>query len=113
MRSSLNRASPERSGLSRSPVRKTPSRSPTRSSGQREHLSPSPPRDDLHLRADSWLSSSGSDASIPSMVRPGSRACSSIMSLSRVSKFCHECGCSFPIETAKFCIECGVKRLVL
>ncbi|XP_077294531.1 uncharacterized protein LOC143917034 isoform X2 [Arctopsyche grandis] len=107
---SLNRASPDRSGFSRSPARNAPSLSPTRN----QRLSPSPQREEtLHLRADSWLSSSGSDASLPSMMRPGSRACSSIMSLSRVSKFCHECGSSFPVETAKFCIECGVKRVMI
>ncbi|KAK4874722.1 hypothetical protein RN001_014082 [Aquatica leii] len=31
----------------------------------------------------------------------------------RISKFCHECGSKYPIETAKFCVECGVKRLSL
>ena len=30
----------------------------------------------------------------------------------RQSKFCHECGTRYPIETAKFCIECGVRRLL-
>ncbi|CAH0725711.1 unnamed protein product, partial [Brenthis ino] len=31
----------------------------------------------------------------------------------RLSRFCHECGSKFPVETAKFCIECGVKRLLV
>ncbi|CAG4942364.1 unnamed protein product [Parnassius apollo] len=31
----------------------------------------------------------------------------------RLSRFCHECGNKFPVDTAKFCIECGVKRLVV
>nr|XP_013189798.1 unnamed protein product [Amyelois transitella] len=29
----------------------------------------------------------------------------------RLSRFCHECGSKFPVDTAKFCIQCGVKRL--
>ncbi|CAK1587018.1 unnamed protein product [Parnassius mnemosyne] len=33
--------------------------------------------------------------------------------LPRLSRFCHECGNKFPVDTAKFCIECGVKRLVV
>ncbi|XP_061718552.1 probable serine/threonine-protein kinase tsuA isoform X2 [Cydia pomonella] len=31
----------------------------------------------------------------------------------RLSRFCHECGSRFPVDTAKFCIECGVKRLAV
>ncbi|XP_048482508.1 putative uncharacterized protein DDB_G0287457 isoform X3 [Plutella xylostella] len=31
----------------------------------------------------------------------------------RLSRFCHECGSKFPMDTAKFCIECGVKRLAV
>ncbi|XP_063063299.1 zinc finger C2HC domain-containing protein 1A isoform X2 [Engraulis encrasicolus] len=29
------------------------------------------------------------------------------------TKFCHECGTKFPVESAKFCCECGVKRMWL
>lgn len=31
----------------------------------------------------------------------------------KLSKFCHECGNKFIVETAKFCMECGVKRILL
>lgn len=27
------------------------------------------------------------------------------------SKFCHDCGAKYPIESAKFCCECGVRRM--
>ncbi|XP_059052581.1 repetitive organellar protein [Achroia grisella] len=49
------------------------------------------------------LSSSGSEASLQrrEAVAP------------RFSRFCHECGSKFPVDTAKFCIECGVKRLLV
>ncbi|XP_026726644.1 probable serine/threonine-protein kinase DDB_G0282963 isoform X7 [Trichoplusia ni] len=57
-------------------------------------------------RSGSWraagsLSSSGSEASLHRRSAP------------RLSRFCHECGNKFPVDTAKFCIECGVKRLVV
>lgn len=29
------------------------------------------------------------------------------------SKFCHECGNKFIVETAKFCMECGIRRMVM
>lgn len=29
------------------------------------------------------------------------------------SKFCHECGAKYPVESAKFCCECGVRRMCL
>lgn len=49
------------------------------------------------------LSSSGSEASLQrrEVVAP------------RFSRFCHECGSKFPVDTAKFCIECGVRRLLV
>lgn len=28
----------------------------------------------------------------------------------KLSKFCHECGAKYILETAKFCMDCGVKR---
>lgn len=31
----------------------------------------------------------------------------------RLSKFCHECGTKYPVESAKFCCECGIKRLYI
>lgn len=31
----------------------------------------------------------------------------------KLTKFCHECGNKFIVETAKFCMECGLKRVVL
>ncbi|KRT81805.1 hypothetical protein AMK59_5554 [Oryctes borbonicus] len=34
-------------------------------------------------------------------------------SIPKMSKFCHECGNRYPVNSAKFCVECGVKRLVL
>ncbi|CAH0589008.1 unnamed protein product [Chrysodeixis includens] len=52
-------------------------------------------------RAHGSLSSSGSEASLHRRAAP------------RLSRFCHECGNKFPVDTAKFCIECGVKRLVV
>lgn len=39
---------------------------------------------------------------------------SSTMSTSmKMSKFCHECGTKFLLDSAKFCMDCGVKRIVL
>ncbi|KAF7998382.1 hypothetical protein HCN44_009780 [Aphidius gifuensis] len=32
--------------------------------------------------------------------------------MSKMSKFCHQCGTKFP-ETAKFCCECGIRRLAI
>uniref|UniRef100_A0A8C6TB29 Zinc finger C2HC domain-containing protein 1A n=1 Tax=Neogobius melanostomus TaxID=47308 RepID=A0A8C6TB29_9GOBI len=29
------------------------------------------------------------------------------------SKFCHECGVKYPVESAKFCCECGVRRMMI
>ncbi|XP_049913233.1 zinc finger C2HC domain-containing protein 1A isoform X1 [Epinephelus moara] len=29
------------------------------------------------------------------------------------SKFCHECGTKYPVESAKFCCECGVRRMCI
>ena len=28
-----------------------------------------------------------------------------------MSKFCYECGASFPVPQAKYCCECGTKRI--
>ncbi|XP_050549882.1 general transcriptional corepressor trfA isoform X7 [Spodoptera frugiperda] len=53
------------------------------------------------------LSSSGSEASLARRRDPAPAQCR------RPSRFCHECGNKFPVDTAKFCIECGVKRLVV
>ncbi|XP_028042272.1 putative mediator of RNA polymerase II transcription subunit 26 isoform X3 [Bombyx mandarina] len=63
-------------------------------------------------RSPSWkpqgqLSSSSSEASLH-QARRDSPALAP-----RLSRFCHECGSKFPVETAKFCIECGVKRLAV
>lgn len=33
--------------------------------------------------------------------------------MSKLSKFCHECGAKFVISQAKFCMECGVRRVAL
>ncbi|XP_041981764.1 uncharacterized protein LOC121735153 isoform X7 [Aricia agestis] len=52
------------------------------------------------------LSSSSSETSIYRTTKESSPA-------PRLSRFCHECGSKFPVDTAKFCIECGVKRLVV
>ncbi|CAH2092984.1 unnamed protein product [Euphydryas editha] len=52
------------------------------------------------------LSSSGSETSLHQHRRDSNP-------VPRLSRFCHECGSKFPVETAKFCIECGVKRLVV
>ncbi|XP_038222232.1 bromodomain-containing protein DDB_G0270170 isoform X4 [Zerene cesonia] len=54
------------------------------------------------------LSSSGSETSLHR-----SRRESAPTSAPRLSRFCHECGSKFPVDTAKFCIECGVKRLLV
>ncbi|XP_072944529.1 uncharacterized protein [Epargyreus clarus] len=51
------------------------------------------------------LSSSGSETSLHRARRDSGPP--------RLSRFCHECGNKFPVDTAKFCIECGVKRLVV
>ncbi|CAH0694641.1 unnamed protein product [Spodoptera exigua] len=53
------------------------------------------------------LSSSGSEVSLAKRRDPAPAQCR------RPSRFCHECGNKFPVDTAKFCIECGVKRLVV
>ncbi|XP_072306719.1 zinc finger C2HC domain-containing protein 1A [Eucyclogobius newberryi] len=29
------------------------------------------------------------------------------------SKFCHDCGTKYPVESAKFCCECGVRRMCI
>ncbi|XP_023942543.2 uncharacterized protein LOC112049011 isoform X6 [Bicyclus anynana] len=52
------------------------------------------------------LSSSGSDSSLH---RPRKDS----VEAPRLSRFCHECGNRFPVDTAKFCIECGFKRLLI
>ncbi|XP_069813539.1 zinc finger C2HC domain-containing protein 1A isoform X1 [Dendropsophus ebraccatus] len=31
----------------------------------------------------------------------------------QLTKFCHECGTKYPVQSAKFCCECGVRRMVL
>ncbi|XP_013148213.1 PREDICTED: dentin sialophosphoprotein isoform X3 [Papilio polytes] len=49
------------------------------------------------------LSSSGSESSVHA--EPPAAA--------RLSRFCHECGSRFPVDSAKFCIECGVRRLLV
>nr|XP_029721397.1 LOW QUALITY PROTEIN: uncharacterized protein LOC109401225 [Aedes albopictus] len=33
--------------------------------------------------------------------------------LQQMSKFCHECGSRFMIDTAKFCMECGIRRIMI
>lgn len=33
--------------------------------------------------------------------------------VSKMSKFCYECGAKYIYDQAKFCVECGVKRVVL
>ncbi|XP_013179979.1 PREDICTED: uncharacterized protein LOC106126723 isoform X3 [Papilio xuthus] len=48
------------------------------------------------------LSSSGSESSVHAEPPPA-----------RLSRFCHECGSRFPVDSAKFCIECGVRRLLV
>nr|XP_034834781.1 uncharacterized protein LOC117991324 isoform X7 [Maniola hyperantus] len=58
-----------------------------------------------HARPEA-LSSSGSESSLHRPRRDSVPA-------TRLSRFCHECGSRFPVETAKFCIECGVKRLAV
>ncbi|CAH0400917.1 unnamed protein product [Chilo suppressalis] len=55
-------------------------------------------------RSGGGMSSSGSEASLHRTRRD---------SAPRLSRFCHECGSKFPVDTAKFCIECGVKRLLV
>ncbi|KAJ8712362.1 hypothetical protein PYW07_005204 [Mythimna separata] len=58
-------------------------------------------------RAHGSLSSSGSEASL------ARRRDAPAAPRARLSRFCHECGNKFPVDSAKFCIECGVKRLVV
>ncbi|XP_069777260.1 zinc finger C2HC domain-containing protein 1A isoform X2 [Narcine bancroftii] len=31
----------------------------------------------------------------------------------QLSKFCHQCGTKYPVESAKFCCECGMRRVLL
>lgn len=57
-----------------------------------------PPGKELHGKSPSTGSSSGA-ASMAAAVP--------------ISKFCHECGSRFMINTAKFCMECGVRRIML
>ncbi|XP_026321295.1 protein PF14_0175-like isoform X5 [Hyposmocoma kahamanoa] len=64
-------------------------------------------------RSSTWrprpgLSSSGSETSLHRPQRDSAPA-----PPPRLSRFCHECGSKFPVDTAKFCIECGVKRLLV
>ncbi|KAJ0174611.1 hypothetical protein K1T71_009719 [Dendrolimus kikuchii] len=60
------------------------------------------------------LSSSGSEASVgQDMGGAGAKERTRASPAPRFSRFCHECGSKFPVETAKFCIECGVKRLLI
>ncbi|XP_049875629.1 probable cyclin-dependent serine/threonine-protein kinase DDB_G0292550 isoform X3 [Pectinophora gossypiella] len=66
-------------------------------------------------RSSTWrprqeLSSSESEASL---ARREGRESREPVPPPRLSRFCHECGSKFPVDTAKFCIECGVKRLVV
>lgn len=34
-------------------------------------------------------------------------------SLCKLSKFCHECGNKYAVDSAKFCMECGFKRILV
>lgn len=34
-------------------------------------------------------------------------------SLNKISKFCHECGYKYLVDSAKFCMECGFKRILI
>ncbi|KAL5279079.1 hypothetical protein ACFFRR_003602 [Megaselia abdita] len=34
-------------------------------------------------------------------------------SLTKLSKFCHECGYKYAVDSAKFCMECGFKRILI
>nr|CAD7588980.1 unnamed protein product [Timema genevievae] len=70
-------------------------------------------------------SSSSSDSSLPQlcsvqMVRRRAKSPPRLSPLivnqpplSKMSKFCHECGHKYPLNVAKFCCECGVRRLVI
>nr|CAD7441516.1 unnamed protein product [Timema bartmani] len=70
-------------------------------------------------------SSSSSDSSLPQLcsvqmvrrrVKSPPRLSPLIVNqppLSKMSKFCHECGHKYPLNVAKFCCECGVRRLVI
>nr|CAD7394039.1 unnamed protein product [Timema cristinae] len=70
-------------------------------------------------------SSSSSDSSLPQlcsvqMVRRRAKSPPHLSPLivnqpplSKMSKFCHECGHKYPLNVAKFCCECGVRRLVI
>ncbi|XP_040288151.1 zinc finger C2HC domain-containing protein 1A isoform X2 [Bufo bufo] len=31
----------------------------------------------------------------------------------QLTKFCHECGTKYPVQSAKFCCECGVRRMAM
>nr|XP_023678176.1 zinc finger C2HC domain-containing protein 1A-like [Paramormyrops kingsleyae] len=31
----------------------------------------------------------------------------------QLTKFCHECGTRYPVESARFCCECGVRRMCM
>ena len=55
---------------------------------------------------------SGSNWSASSGNKPGYGESHGRMA-SKVSKFCHSCGNSFPEVDVRFCCECGVKRLGL
>lgn len=57
-------------------------------------------------------SGSGSNWSASSGNKPGYGESHGRMA-SKVAKFCHVCGNSFPVVDIRFCCECGVKRLGL
>lgn len=79
-------------------MKQTKSKTPQRQSSIAERKKP--------LSLERSPSSSGSETAAPILAN-------STLKNVKMSKFCHECGSKFPVDTAKFCIECGVKRLLL
>ncbi|XP_065087526.1 probable serine/threonine-protein kinase DDB_G0282963 isoform X5 [Ochlerotatus camptorhynchus] len=77
---------------------------------------------------DTFDNSSGSESSLPPItatlktqkvelhahkVTPAALAGAKNAASLQMSKFCHECGSRFMIDTAKFCMECGIRRIML
>lgn len=72
---------------------------------------------------DTFDNSSGSESSLPPIMATNALKTqkaelhvatkSATTTQQQMSKFCHECGSRFMIDTAKFCMECGIRRIMI
>ncbi|XP_021704509.1 putative uncharacterized protein DDB_G0277255 isoform X5 [Aedes aegypti] len=72
---------------------------------------------------DTFDNSSGSESSLPPIMATTALKTqkaelhvatkSATTTQQQMSKFCHECGSRFMIDTAKFCMECGIRRIMI